>query len=258
MPSLALKEVAFDYHSTFALRDIDLMIPDGSFLALIGPNGSGKTTLLQLMSGLLQPKRGQVQLDGQPLSRLTRRQLAREMAVISSEQYYQFPFPAVEIVAMGRFPHLGRLQKLTSRDWEIVEEALQWTQTWHLRDRPISQLSSGERQRVLMARAVAQKPSILMLDEPNVHLDINHQIAIFRLLGRLNEDHSMTIVVVLHDLTAAAVFCQTIALLCEGRLVKTGKPQEVITTEIIRSVYQADIVIHPSPPRGVPQISYNR
>jgi iron complex transport system ATP-binding protein len=104
---------------------------------------------------------------------------------------------------------------------------------------------------------VAQKPSILMLDEPNVHLDLNHQIAIFRLLRRLNQKSSVTVVVVLHDLTAAAVFCQTVALLCEGKLVKTGPPQEVITTEILREVYRADIEVHPSPLGGIPQVSYS-
>jgi iron complex transport system ATP-binding protein len=256
MPSLRLEKIHFDYGDTFKLEAIDLSIPEGSFLALIGPNGSGKTTLLQLMSGLFNPQAGQIALDDQPLNQLSRPELARQMAVISSQQHFEFPFPVAEVVTMGRFPYLGRFEKLTRRDREIVDEALEWTQTLHLRDRPISQLSSGERQRVLIARAVAQKPSILMLDEPNVHLDLNHQIAIFRLLQRLNQDSSVTIVVVLHDLTAAAVFCRTVALLCEGKLVKTGLPQEVITTEILRDVYQADIEVHPSPLGGIPQVAY--
>ena len=256
MPSLLLEKIAFNYGDTFRLEEIDLSIPEGSFLALIGPNGSGKTTLLQLMSGLLDPRSGRIALDGQPLDQLSRSQLARQMAVISSEQHFEFPFPVAEVVTMGRFPYLGRFEKLTRGDREIVDEALEWTQTLHLRDRPISQLSSGERQRVLIARAVAQKPSILMLDEPNVHLDLNHQIAIFRLLRRLNQEFSVTVVVVLHDLTAAAVFCQTVALLCEGKLAKTGPPQEVITTEILRDVYRADIEVHPSPLGGIPQVAY--
>jgi len=257
MPSLLLKKVGFDYGDTFMLEDINLSIPEGSFLALIGPNGSGKTTLLQLMSGLLEPRSGQIALDGRPLDQLSRSQLARQMAVISSEQHFEFPFPVAEVVTMGRFPYLGRFEQLTRSDREIVDEALKWTKTLHLRDRPISQLSSGERQRVLIARAVAQKPSILMLDEPNVHLDLNHQIAIFRLLRRLNQESSVTVVVVLHDLTAAAVFCRTVALLCEGKLARTGPPQEVITTEILREVYRADIEVHPSPIGGTPQVSYS-
>lgn len=256
MPSLLLERIVFDYGATFSLKDINLSIPHGSFLALIGPNGSGKTTLMQIMSGLLTPKAGEITLDDQPLNQLSRRELARQIAVISSEQHFEFPFPVAEVVTMGRFPYLGRFEKLTRRDREIVDEALDWTQTHHLRDRPISQLSSGERQRVLIARAVAQKPAILMLDEPNVHLDLNHQIAIFRLLRRLNQDFSVTVVVVLHDLTAAAVFCQTVVLMWEGKLVKTGPPQEVITTEILRSVYGADIEVYPSPLGGIPQVAY--
>jgi iron complex transport system ATP-binding protein len=254
--TLLLKQVSFQYQGGFALQDIDLSLPEKSFLALIGPNGSGKTTLLQLMSGLLQAKSGQIRLQDRPLNTLRRRELARQIAVIASDQYFAFPFPVAEIVAMGRFPYLGRLQKLTDRDRQIVEEALQRTEIGHLKDRPISQLSSGERQRVLLARAIAQSPAILMLDEPNTHLDIHHQIEVFRLLQHLNQEHSMTVVVVLHDLTAASTFCRTVALLSEGKLVKTGTPQEVITTETIRSVYQADIEVHPSPTGGFPQISY--
>ncbi|MEE2821457.1 MAG: ABC transporter ATP-binding protein, partial [Acidobacteriota bacterium] len=169
---------------------------------------------------------------------------------------FEFPFSVEQVVTMGRFPYLERFKKLAQNDQEIVDEALAWTQTIHLRDRLISQLSSGERQRVLIARAVAQKPSILMLDEPNAHLDLKHQIEIFRLLQRINKDSSVTVVTILHDLTATAVFFKKVALLCKGRLVKTAPPQEVITTEILQDVYQADIEVHPSPLGGVPQVSY--
>lgn len=256
MPSLLLEKVTFDHDNNFTLKDIDLSIPDGSFLALIGPNGSGKTTLMQLMSGLLIPRTGQITLDEHPLNQFNRRELARQIAVIPSEQHFEFPFSVEQVVTMGRFPYLERFKKLAQHDQEIVDEALAWTQTIHLRDRLISQLSSGERQRVLIARAVAQKPSILMLDEPNAHLDLKHQIEIFRLLQRINKDSSVTVVTILHDLTATAVFFKKVALLCKGRLVKTAPPQEVITTEILQDVYQADIEVHPSPLGGVPQVSY--
>jgi iron complex transport system ATP-binding protein len=145
---------------------------------------------------------------------------------------------------------------MSARDWRIVEEALRMTQTDHLRERSVSQLSSGERQRVLVARALAQNPTVLILDEPNAHLDINHQIAIFRLLQSLNEDRQMTVVLVLHDLTAAAAFCKSIALLHQGRLIKQGRPEEVITTEVIRSTYGAEVFVYPSPAGGFPQITY--
>ncbi|HEV8131009.1 MAG TPA: ABC transporter ATP-binding protein [Acidobacteriota bacterium] len=256
MPALWIKGVSFSYPAGFALGDINLEIPEQSFLALIGPNGSGKSTLLRLMSGLLRPDCGEIYLDDRSVGEIGRRELAGQVAVISSEQFFEFPFPVAEIVAMGRFPHLGNFQKMTDQDWKAVEEALRMTNTEHLRTRPISQLSSGERQRVLIARAIAQQPSILMLDEPNAHLDINHEIGIFHLLQFLNREHGMTVIVVLHDLTAAAAFCRSVALLHQGRLIKHGSPEEVITSEMIRRTYGADVVVHPSPVGGFPQISY--
>ena len=256
MPALSLQKTVFRYSTGFAVKNIDLEIPEQSFLALIGPNGSGKTTLLKVMSGLLPPDSGRVLLDKTPIDQFPVRELAKHIAVISSEQYFEFPFTVAEIVTMGRFPHLPRLRGPSSQDSEIVDKALEMTQTTDLRKRSISQLSSGERQRVLIARAVAQEPSILMLDEPNAHLDINHQIAVFRLLKHLNEKNLKTIVVVLHDLTAAAAYCKSIALMSAGRLVKTGAPREVLTTEIVQSVYKADVEMHPSPLAGLPQIVY--
>lgn len=256
--TMSLEKVNFRYPTGFALEDITLEIPRQSFLALIGPNGSGKTTLLHLMSKVLQPDRGQVYLDGKSLAHFTARELSRRIAVISSEQHFQFPFPVFEVVAMGRFPYLGRLQKMSKEDWEIVDEALRMTRTDELRERPISQLSSGERQRVLIARAIAQRPSVLILDEPNAHLDINHQIAIFQLLQFLNEKHAITEVMVLHDLAAAAAFCKSVALLHQGELVKQGTPQEVITAENIRNIYGAEVVVSASESDGVPQIRYAR
>ena len=257
MSTLSAQGVVFRYSAGFVLKKMDLSIQEKSFLGLIGPNGSGKTTLLQILSGLLVPESGKVTLDDIPIKTLSARELARKLAVISSEQYFEFPFPVEEIVSMGRFPHLGRFEKLSSGDRKIVDEALELTEVLHLRDRPISHLSSGERQRVLIARAIAQKPSILMLDEPNAHLDINHQISMFRLLKRLRTQQSMSVVVVLHDLTATAAFCRTVALLSEGRLIKSGTPKEVITTETIRRVYKADVEVHASPLSGFPQITYS-
>lgn len=257
MSTLSAQEVVFRYSTNFVLKKMDLSIQEKSFLGLIGPNGSGKTTLLQILSGLLVPESGEVKLDNIPIKTLSARELARKLAVISSEQYFEFPFPVEEIVSMGRFPHLQRFKKLGSNDRKIVDEALELTEILHLRDRPISHLSSGERQRVLIARAIAQKPSILMLDEPSAHLDINHQISIFRLLKRLRTQQSMSVVVVLHDLTATAAFCRTVALLSEGRLIKSGTPKEVITTETIRKVYKADVEVHASPLSGFPQITYS-
>lgn len=253
---LKLEHVSFSYPGRRVLQEINLNIDPRSFLALIGPNGSGKTTLLRLMSKILEPQQGIILLDGQPLSQLSPRALARRVAVISSEQYFDFPFPVREVVAMGRFPHLNRLQRMSAKDWDIVSQALRLTSADDMEDRPISQISSGEKQRVLIARAIAQQPSLLMLDEPNAHLDINHQIAIFNLLRVLNREHGLTIVVVLHDLTVAAAFCETICLLHDGRVARVGKPKEVITADLIRNTYGAEVQIVSSPVGGFPQVVF--
>jgi iron complex transport system ATP-binding protein len=255
-PAISLQELSFSYRTQAVLQDINLEIPHQSLLALIGPNGSGKTTLLRVMSKALRPQRGTVMLDGQPLLSFSARKLARKLAVISSEQHFEFPFSVADVVAMGRFPHLNRLEKMSDEDWKIVDEAMERTCVRDFRNRSISQLSSGEKQRVLIARAIAQQPSILMLDEPNAHLDINHQIAIFNLLRTLNRQHQMTVIVVLHDLSAAAAFCETMVLLHRGRIVRTGTPAEVITEELIQQTYGAEVVVFPSPVGGGPQIAF--
>ena len=255
-PAISLQELSFSYRTQAVLQDIDLEIPHQSFLALIGPNGSGKTTLLRVMSKALRPQRGAAMLDGSPLASFSARKLAQKLAVISSEQHFEFPFSVANVVAMGRFPHLNRLERMSDEDWKIVDEAMERTCVRDFRNRSISQLSSGEKQRVLIARAIAQQPSILMLDEPNAHLDINHQIAIFNLLRTLNRQHQMTVIVVLHDRSAAAAFCETMVLLHQGRIVRTGTPAEVITEELIQQTYGAEVVVFPSPVGGGPQIAF--
>ena len=257
MPSaISLQQLSFSYPTRPVLQDISLEIPHQSLLALIGPNGGGKTTLLRVMSKALRPQRGAILFDGQPLASFNARKLAQKLAVISSEQHFEFPFSVADVVAMGRFPHLNRLERMSDRDWKIVDEAMERTSVLDFRHRSISELSSGEKQRVLIARAIAQQPSILMLDEPNAHLDINHQIAIFNLLRTLNRRHQMTVIVVLHDLSAAAAFCEAMVLLHRGQIVRTGTPAEVIREDLIRQTYGAEVVVFPSPVGGFPQIAF--
>ena len=255
-PAISLQQLSFSYRTQPVLQGVSLEIPQRSLLALIGPNGSGKTTLLRLMSKVLRPQQGTILLHGRPLSSFSARDLARQLAVISSEQHFEFPFSVADVVAMGRFPHLNRLERMSDQDWTMVDEAMERTSVLHFRHRSISQLSSGEKQRVLIARAIAQQPSVLMLDEPNAHLDINHQIAIFNLLRTLNRQHQMTVIVVLHDLSAAATFCETMVLLHRGQIVRTGTPAEVITAELIQQTYGAEVAVFPSPLGGRPQIAF--
>lgn len=254
--TLSLDRVSFHYGTRVVIDNVTLQIPRQSFFALIGPNGSGKTTLLRLMSRTLEPRKGEIRLEGRKLPDFTARQLAQKIAVITSEQYFEFPFSVFEIVAMGRYPHLDRFARMSQLDEDTIDQALRLTQTESLRLRAISELSSGERQRVLIARALAQQPSILMLDEPNAHLDIHHQVAIFNLLRRLNRGRLMTILVVLHDLTAASAFCEKLILLQAGRLVKVGTPKEVLTSELIRQCYGAEVSVYRSPLGNFPQVAY--
>jgi iron complex transport system ATP-binding protein len=254
--ALSLAQISFSYRTQRVLQDITLEIPRQSLLALIGPNGGGKTTLLRVMSKALKPQQGTVLLDDRPLESYSARSLARKLAVISSEQHFEFPFSVADVVAMGRFPHLNRLERMSDKDWEIVHDAMEKTAVIDFRNRSISQLSSGEKQRVLIARAIAQQPAILMLDEPNAHLDINHQIAVFNLLRALNRQHHMTVIVVLHDLSAAAAFCETMMLLHRGQVVRIGTPGEVITRELIQQTYGAEVTVFPSPVGGSPQIAF--
>jgi iron complex transport system ATP-binding protein len=253
---LRLKNISFSYQDQAMIQDMNAEIRQKTFQALIGPNGSGKTTLLRLMSRVLEPQRGRILLDGEPLGRMRASDIARKIAVISSEQYFEFPFLVSDVVAMGRYPHLARLQALSQKDLELVEDALRMTDLGPLRNRPISHLSSGERQRVFIARAIAQQPRVLMLDEPNAHLDVHHQKAVFDLLRTLHRDHGMTVIAVLHDLTTAAAFCEVVMLLHEGCVVRVGSPAEVITRDSIRETYGVEVEIFPSPVGGFPLVVF--
>ena len=244
MIQIELDEVAFSYPSGFGLKDLNLKVKRGSIVGILGPNGSGKSTLLQLISRLLRPHRGTLRLDGRDLASFSAREFAQRVSVIPSDNFFDFPFTVAEVVEMGRYPYLGRLQGLDSEDRQWIEKSRRLTGIEPFWERSISELSSGERQRVLLARALAQNPALLLLDEPSTHLDINHQVAMFRMLKDFHREQGATILVVLHDLMLADAFCQEVALLKEGRLVQLGAPREVITSETLRDVFEADVQFH--------------
>lgn len=255
MALLELEQASGGYPGGFQLQGVNWRLSQNCFAAVIGPNGSGKSTLVRLISRYLPLESGSIRLLGRPLESYDSRRLARRLAVIPSENHFEFPFRVEEVVSMGRYPHLNRLQSLLPDDRNAVARAMALTHTQEFAGRPISELSSGERQRVLLARALAQEPRLLILDEPNAHLDIHHQISLFRLLRRQVADRSMSVIAVLHDLTMAGVFCDRVALLEEGSLIREGAPDVVITTEIIRRVYGADVEIVKAP-SGAPLVRY--
>ena len=226
-----------------ALRGVDLRIAAGEGIALVGPNGAGKSTLLRCITGLLRPDRGSVALDGVPLEELTRSTIARRVAVVPQQVDLPFAMRVEEVVALGRIPHEDPLRGLRAADQEAVEHAMARVGIDGFSGRDVRRLSLGERQLVLLATALAQEASLLLLDEPTVHLDLRHQVATMELLRGLAVTEGTTVVAVLHDLHLAAHFFPRIAVLDEGRIVADGPPREVLTESLVRDVFGVDPAI---------------
>jgi iron complex transport system ATP-binding protein len=252
---LGIKGISCGYGKRIVLRDVSFEVQKGEFVGVIGPNGSGKTTLMRAINGYLPLRKGAILLEGKGIQRMVRKDLATKVAVVTQAPEDVSLFSVEEFVLLGRIPHWGRLQLLeTKKDVEVAEEALALTGIDHLRSRRMKELSGGERQLVFVARALAQEPRLLFLDEPTAHLDIGHQVQIMDLLRQLNRERSLTIVVVLHDLTLASLYCERLILLHEGRLHRIGLPMDVLTEEVIAEVYQTMVTVMKTPGGGRPVV----
>lgn len=251
---LRAESVTVGYGAQPILKDVDLSVSRGEFLAVVGPNGSGKSTLVRTLTRSLAPTAGRVLLDGRDLRQLRPRDLARRLAVVAQETAVGFDFTAEEVVALGRTPHLAPFRSETPRDRAVVEEAMRRTNTLHLADRLITRLSGGERQRVMVARALAQEPQLLILDEPTAHLDIAHQIELLDLARRLNREEGLTVVAVLHDLNLAALYADRLYMLKEGRCWAEGGPAEVLTEANVLAVYGSRVKVIRHPVAGTPHL----
>jgi len=240
--------------ASYVLRDIDLDVRAGERLAILGPNGAGKSTVLRLLAGTLSPDSGKVLLDGADISSLRGTERARRLAFVPQETRVAFDFTVLEIVLMGRSPRLGLLGIEGAHDVEIARQALELTGTAHLAERPISRLSSGERQRVLLARALAQEPDTILLDEPTAFLDLGHQVRIHRLLAGLHRERGTTLVFVSHDLNLAARYADRIVLLASGRVLQDGPPAQVLTPDSVRAAYGVEVRIVDDPALGAPTV----
>ena len=231
---------------TFSLRDVTIDVPRRSLTGLLGPNGCGKTTLLRLLAGILTPQSGTVTLKGRPLSDLSRREIARHIAIVPQETHPAFDYTVMEMVLMGRHPHLGPFALEGPADLAIAHNALAATGTAHLADRAYMTLSGGEKQRVIIASALTQSPELLLLDEPTASLDLGYQLEIATLLGTLNRDRGVTLVLATHDLNLAASLCSDLVLLREGRVLAQGPTSEVLTAAMVRRLYgvEADVGFH--------------
>ncbi len=253
-PLLWAEQVSFSYHDVPVLRGISLALRPGDMVGLIGPNGSGKTTLLKVLSGLLTPQTGGGYWAGTNLQRLSRREIAQRIAVVPQEVQVPFSFSAREIVSMGRTPYMRPWIGETAADRAVIESVMAATATATLADRPFNELSGGEQQRVIIAMALAQEPRVLLLDEPTVHLDINHQVEILELLGQLNRAKGLTVLATMHDLNLAALYFDRLIMLSQGQIVAEGRPEEVLQEQKIQDVFQANVQIHPHPTRQRPQV----
>jgi iron complex transport system ATP-binding protein len=246
--ALSVNALSFSFGDVHVLKGLSFEVHQGEFFGIMGPNGSGKTTLLRCLTKFLPTDDGMVLVGAKSLNDLSPAQMARTFAVVPQSSATDFPFTVFDVVMMGRIPHLGsRLSGETKRDVDIVHQAMARTDTLQFSKRIYSELSGGERQRTVIARAIAQKPEVLLLDEPTVYLDISGQIEIMDLIRKLNKEEGITVVAVLHDVNLAARYCDRIALLNDGVVESIGPPKEVLTPETIQSVYGIEVVIRKDP-----------
>ncbi|MBX6364710.1 MAG: ABC transporter ATP-binding protein [Gemmatimonadetes bacterium] len=241
-----------------ALTDVDLRVLPGEIRAVLGPNGSGKSTLLRLLLGVLRPDAGRALYLGRPVAAWPRRELAARVGVVHQAEEAVFPITVRELVAMGRYPHLGAWRAAGPADRRAVELALERCDVAHLADRSVATLSGGERQRARLARALAQEPETLVLDEPTASLDIRHEMRILELAAALAREAGVTVLLVTHNLNLAARYADRLLLLDRGRVAAEGPPRAVVTRDTIERVYGWPVAIteHPGPGRdaGAPQV----
>jgi ABC-type cobalamin/Fe3+-siderophores transport systems, ATPase components len=255
MSIISAENISFSYAAKPVMEGVSFSIDEARMVAVIGPNGSGKTTLLKIINGTLFPDSGQMLVDGKETSCWPRKEIARKVAIVPQETAVIFPFYAEEIVLMGRFPHLSNYRFEDKKDYRVVHEAMERTDTLAFASRRFDELSAGERQRVLIARALAQEPEVLLLDESTVFLDLKHQAQFLTLLRQLNTAQKLTVIFVTHDINLAAQNADRIILLYSGKIYAIGKPAEVITAANIKEVYDVDALIDKNPHDGSPRVT---
>ena len=254
---MKLENISFAYETLPVLKDISLSTREQDFIGLIGPNGSGKSTLLKIMGAILKPDSGSIQFKESSLPKINKKLFAQSVSWIPQDHPMVFPFKVSEIVLMGRNPYLSPLSFESEEDFEISQRAMETTMTSQFADRYFNEISGGEKQRVMIASALAQDPEMMLLDEPTAALDLKYQIQILSILKNLNARHKMTLVMAMHDLNLASSFCNRLILLDEGQIVRDGTPEQVLKKDILEQVYgiEVDLGSHDGSIRVHPVIS---
>ena len=254
-PAVNANQLNFTYEAQPVLRDVSFAVPRGNFFIIIGPNGSGKTTLIKAIAGTLKAQSGQLHILGKPIQNFSHRTLAKYIALVPQMVPLEFPFRVMEFVLMGRAPHLGILGLEQSGDIEIARQAMAFTGVEHLAERQMYRLSGGERQCVLIARAICQDPQIILLDEPTASLDLAHQVQVMDLMEKFKAEKGVTIIMVSHDVNLAALYGDRLLLLKEGQIVKLGQPDEVLNFQNLEQAYGCKLLVDKSPLDGSPRVT---
>jgi iron complex transport system ATP-binding protein len=253
---LRVEHLVCGYRQKTVLHDLNFSLWSGFFCGLLGPNGSGKSTLVNNLCRVFQPRSGKITLAGRDLLTVDRRELARQVAVVPQDTHISFPFTVLEVVAMGRHPHLGGMFGTGYReDDPVVARVLAETGIEHLRERPVTQVSGGERQLVLLARALVQEPKLLLLDEPTSNLDIRHAVKIMRLVEKRVREEGLAVLAIFHDLNLASIFADYLFLLRDGRIVHQGETSKVLTREVLQEVFATPLLVYTPPEVGRPQVA---
>lgn len=254
MLKLQVKNLKFSIDKKEILKDISFNVPKGSFIGVIGPNGSGKSTLLKNIYRLYKPSSGTILIDNKDLSKMKDKECAKEIAVLAQESNSQFDFTVEQIVKMGRYPYKSMFEDYSKKDLEMVNEMLKKVGLDDYSDRSFSNLSGGEKQRALIARALVQDTDFLILDEPTNHLDIGYQIQLMDIIKNLNT----TTLSAIHDMNLAAMYCDYIVVMKDGGIFKAGKPSDIITTDMLKEVFGVNAYIGVNPVNNNIQVSYMR
>jgi len=252
---IKIAHLSHSYGNQTVLKDLSFTVKQGEFYVIIGPNGSGKTTLLKAISGIVKLQKGSIDIFDKPSQDYSRKVLAKTIALVEQLAPVDFPFTVLEVVLMGRSPHLGVLGLEQKADLEIAQQALEFTGVTHLAHRKLDQLSGGEQQRVFIARAICQEPKIMLLDEPTASLDLAHQIRVMDLMEKLKKEKGVTVVMVSHDVNLAAMYGDTLLLLKTGQIVSNGSPEDVLTFETLEKAYDCTFLVDKSPLGELPRVT---